>query len=186
MASVTQQTWQLGKSKGMTGSEIRANWKSLYSQVWHENMEGYQSGISKIYNEIEATISHYTKSQMTYNAEMVSLDNIKKIVNQAVVQAGPEKAFKAFSKIYDNGAGEYLQRIMSAIYDKEMAQWASGMSAYISILNSQIRDKMSEYTGHEIRSDDDSIQNPFGEDTIQPDNYDPVKVDPQKLKDLLL
>ena len=154
---VTAEIWRIGREQGMTNKEIRKNWKSLWGtvsqQVYSYNKQldaEALDGIKKIEEEIKGTIRSYTKTPVTEQAEINSLDNIMKVVNKAVKQAGAVSAFNSFSELYDNGAGEWIQRLVSAIYDRELAEWAQGVPQYIAKLQSEIIDKMSSSLGVKI------------------------------------
>lgn len=138
MANLTQQTWDLGRSQGLSNKEIRANWKSLWGQIYEENITQYKSGIQAIISELENTIQSHTKTSQTEAAEMSSLENIKTVIQTSINRNGYQKTFEILSELYDNGAGEWIQRIVMAIYDSELAQWANGLPQYISRLQSEI------------------------------------------------
>lgn len=157
--TITSEIWKTGRARGMSNKDIRANWFALWHEVqpqvyqYNEQIEEEaKSGIYAIFDEIESTIHTYTKSPVTERAELTSLDNIKMVIAAAVDQAGAVPTFNAFAKLYDSGSGEWIQRIVTAIYDQELAEWASGMPAYIARLQSEIVAKMSELTGENINT----------------------------------
>lgn len=140
MTNLTQGTWDLGRKRGLSTKEIRANWKSLWNEVYDENITQSKTGIQSIFEELETTIRSHTKSAQTEAAEMAALENIKATVQKSIDKNGYRKTFEILSQLYDNGAGEWIQRITAAIYDSELAQWASGLSQYVSRLKSEIMD----------------------------------------------
>lgn len=138
MTNLTQGTWDLGRERGLSTKEIRKNWKSLWNEVYDENITQSKTGIQSIFEELESTIKSQTKSGQTEAAEMTSLENIKKVVQKSIDKNGYQKTFEILSQVYDNGAGEWIQRITMAIYDSELAQWSSGLPQYMSRLQSEI------------------------------------------------
>lgn len=138
MANLTKATWDLGHRMGLSNKEIRANWKDIWGQVYEENVTQYESGIQSILGELENTIRSYTKTGQTETAELTSLENIKTIVRESINKNGYQTTFEILSRLYDNGAGEWIQRITMAIYDSELAQWASGLPQYMTRLQSEI------------------------------------------------
>lgn len=138
MTNLTQGTWDLGRERGLSTKEIRKNWKSLWNEVYDENITQSKTGIQSILEELESTIKSHTKSAQTEAAEMTSLENIKKVVQKSVDKNGYQKTFEILSQLYDNGAGEWIQRITMAIYDSELAQWSSGLPQYMSRLQSEV------------------------------------------------
>ena len=138
MANLTKATWDLGHKMGLSNKEIRANWKDLWGQTYEENVTQYKSGIQSILGELENTIRAHTKTAQTETAELVSLENIKAIVQESINKNGYQTTFEILSRLYDNGAGEWIQRITMAIYDSELAQWASGLPQYMARLQSEI------------------------------------------------
>lgn len=138
MANLTKATWDLGHKMGLSNKEIRANWKDLWGQVYEENVTQYKSGIQSILGELENTIRAHTKTAQTEAAELVSLENIKAVVQESINKNGYQTTFEILSRLYDNGAGEWIQRITTAIYDSELAQWASGLPQYMARLQSEI------------------------------------------------
>lgn len=180
---VTSEIWSIGRERGMSNKEIRENWKSLWNeisqQVYSYNKQldtESREGIEKIRGELENTIRSFTKKAITEQAEMNSLDNVMKIVYKAVKQIGAVPAFNAFADIYDNGAGEWLQRIIAAIYDKEMAQWAQGMPQYMAKMQSEFIDKMST-NGVTIDTSDIEFNTGFLDEDLEfngAENYEPM------------
>lgn len=138
MANLTKATWDLGHKMGLSNKEIRANWKDIWGQVYEENVTQYKSGIQSILGELENTIRAHTKTARTEAAELVSLENIKVVVQESINKNGYQATFEILSRLYDNGAGEWIQRITTAIYDSELAQWASGLPQYMARLQSEI------------------------------------------------
>lgn len=189
--SVTATVWRTGRERGMTNKEIRANWKSLYQEVYTEKVDYARIGLNAILSELENTIKSYTKSPVTEQAEIVSLENIKQVVNAFRDKTGYVTTFNAFAKIYDNGAGEWVQRILAAIYDTELAQWASGMPAYMARMQSEIVNKMEELTGVEISMNELDLKDPSDVDINDIDKdtesemYKPIELDVEELKRLL-
>lgn len=138
MANLTKATWDLGHKMGLSNKEIRANWKDIWGQVYEENVIQYKSGIQSILGELENTIKAHTKTAQTEAAELVSLENIKTVVQESINKNGYQPTFEMLSRLYDNGAGEWIQRITMAIYDSELAQWANGLPQYMARLQSEI------------------------------------------------
>lgn len=139
--NLTKMTWELGREKyKMTNKEIRANWGNLYREVYDNTMRAAQDGIDAIFQELENTISSHTKTSQTEEAEQTSLDNIKKVVQAGINTLGTVEAFNRLADLYDNGTGEWIQRITAAIYDRELAEWSSGVPAYMSRLQSEVAD----------------------------------------------
>lgn len=138
MANLTKATWDLGHKMGLSNREIRANWKDLWGQIYEENVTQYKSGIQLILGELENTIRAHTKTAQTEAAELVSLENIKTVIQESINKNGYQTTFEILSRLYDNGAGEWIQRITTAIYDSELAQWASGLPQYMARLQSEI------------------------------------------------
>ena len=138
MANLTKATWDLGHKMGLSNKEIRANWKDIWGQVYEENVTQYKSGIQSILGELENAIRAHTKTAQTEAAELVSLENIKVVIQESINKNGYQTTFEILSRLYDNGAGEWIQRITTAIYDSELAQWASGLPQYMARLQSEI------------------------------------------------
>jgi len=138
MANLTKATWDLGHKMGLSNKEIRANWKDIWGQVYEENVTQYKSGIQSILGELENAIRAHTKTAQTEAAELVSLENIKVVVQESINKNGYQTTFEILSRLYDNGTGEWIQRITTAIYDSELAQWASGLPQYMARLQSEI------------------------------------------------
>lgn len=157
--SLTSQVWELGKSRGFSTAQIRSNWKQLYNEVYDLEINTARTGIEEIFSELENTISRFTKSNATERAEKISLENIKNAVKQAINEQGYKEAFKNFSAIYDGGMGEWIQRIISAIYDRELAQWAEGMQKYLERFQAEIVNKMNIKHFERV-----NIANPFNEE----------------------
>lgn len=138
MANLTQQTWDLGRSQGLSNKEIKSNWRTLWRQIYEENVTQYKSGIQAILGELENTIQSHTKTAQTEAAEMSSLENIKTVIQKSIDQNGYQTTFEILSGLYDNGAGAWIQRITMAIYDSELAQWSNGLPQYMSRLQTEI------------------------------------------------
>lgn len=138
MANLTKATWDLGHKMGLSNKEIKANWKDIWGQVYEENVIQYKSGIQSILEELENTIKAHTKTAQTEAAELVSLENIKTVVQESINKNGYQPTFEMLSRLYDNGAGEWIQRITMAIYDSELAQWANGLPQYMARLQSEV------------------------------------------------
>ena len=138
MANLTKATWDLGHKMGLSNKEIRANWKDLWGQIYEENVTQYKSGIQSILGELENAIRAHTKTAQTETAELASLENIRTVVQESINKNGYQTTFEILSRLYDNGAGEWIQRITTAIYDSELAQWASGLPQYMARLQSEI------------------------------------------------
>lgn len=182
---VTAEIWAIGRERGMSNKEIRKNWKNLWNEV-SQKVYSYNKqldtealeGIEKIRRELENTIRSFTKTAKTEQAEMNSLDNVMKVVNKAITQAGAIYAFNAFADIYDNGAGEWLQRIIAAIYDTEMAQWSQGMPQYMAKMQSEIIDKISSTTGVTIDTSEIEFDTGFLDEDLEfngAENYEPME-----------
>lgn len=138
MANLTKATWDLGHKMGLSNKEIRTNWKDIWGQVYEENVIQYKSGIQSILGELENTIKAHTKTAQTEAAELISFENIKTVVQESINKNGYQPTFEMLSRLYDNGAGEWIQRITMAIYDSELAQWANGLPQYMARLQSEI------------------------------------------------
>lgn len=163
--NLTKMVWEKGRSEGLTAKEIRGNWKSLWNDIYDDTIRVSNNGIENIFNELEKTIKSFTKSAQTEEAELESLENIRTIVEASKSQNGIVETFNKLSEIYDNGAGEWIQRIVSAIYDRELAGWSSGLPQYLSRLQSEISEAF----------DVDSSQLTFGTSFLQSDNnYNPL------------
>lgn len=136
--NITKATWDLGRERGMSTKDIRANWGALYRTVYDDNVRSAKNGIDRIFDELEETVSSHTKTPQTEQAERNSLSNIRAIVDEAIKQNGYMETFEILANIYDNGAGDWIQRIVAAIYDSELASWSSGLPQYMSRLQSEV------------------------------------------------
>lgn len=173
--SLTQQTWERGRARGMSNKEIRANWGNLYREAYDEEVRIYSGGIEKILTEIRGTISLMTKNPRTERAELNSFSNIVAIIKNAIGKNGYKDTFYELAELYDSGAGEWIQRITAAIYDRELAQWAQGYSAYMSRLQDEIASVF------DVNIADIEVKNPFEEEQLEVDE-DP---EPQPMDDII-
>lgn len=164
--NLTKMTWERGRAAGLSNKEIRTNWKSLWNDVYDDTIRVAQYGIENIFNDLEKTIQSFTKSVQTQAAEEVSLSNIRQIVNASIDQNGIVDTFNRFAALYDNGAGEWIQRITAAIYDKELAQWSSGLPQYLSRLQSEVANAFN------VNANNLTLDTSFFQSN---DDYDPAK-----------
>lgn len=177
--NLTKMTWERGRAKGLSNKEIRANWKTIWNEAYDETMRASKIGIDAIFKDLEETIQRFTKSAQTQAAEEVSLANIRQIVNAAIDRNGYVDTFKELADIYDNGAGEWIQRIVSAIYDHEMAQWSSGLPQYLSRLQSEVASKFG------VDADNLALDTSFFQDDDFNVNGAGQPMDVSALKDLI-